>query len=137
MSLHMTKGSSYEDRDGQVKNFTEIDWSPKTKVSIAISKEELDEAKTLLKKDTEGRISAILSLPAVYAPSMYDCLKNRSAEKGITWNEAAVRDSCKIDLDYARDLFNLTWKNTVKPEFWFEDISYEDISKGEWKKYSK
>ena len=49
------------------------------------------------------------------------------------WDEEMVTNMCKIDSTFRYNLSNSIWKNTVKEQYWFEDMSYEDIIAGKWK----
>lgn len=142
MSLHMTQGSTYTDRDGQVKTFTNIDWDKKTSVGFSRTEEERLKDEEDSKNILNNIINAILALPAVNADRRYDHLKNRMREYGITWNERAVRETCLIKAndpfgDYAGFLFLNVWRNTIPERNWFVDLSYEEIAEGKWKEYVK
>lgn len=138
-SDHYTSAQHYRDLDGNSKSFTFVDHDVKTSISVTSStKEEVEELKRQIVKDTENSINAILALPAVNAlrdpHGMYESLIKRNMEKGvIEWDEEMVRNMCKIDSTFRYNLSISIWKNTVKEQYWFEDMSYEDIIAGKWK----
>lgn len=135
-SDYYTTSQSYEDLDGMSRSFTMIDHSKKTKVGLTMSKEEVKLAKDSLDEFTEKSILEILSLPAISVANIYDGAYSGFIERKdeeVIWREDMVRDACKINPTLLYNLKNLAWKNTVREQFWFEDMSHEDILAGKWK----
>jgi hypothetical protein len=138
-----TSPQNYRDIDGNMRTFTVIDCDKRTNISTKyISPEEFQEAKDYLKKKKEEYIKMILSLPAVSIlrsnrPEFLENLGliNRDPERGIVWEENAVKEYCDINelIPYVTGLWKDVWFGTVKPEFLHENLSFEDIVKGKWK----
>jgi len=130
-------GGAYTDIDGMSKQFTYVDHDKKT--TISTHNEDTKEVKEALKSHTDQVIEAILSLPAVNAvrnpDGLYEEFIIRDKELGISWNEHVVRDALPLNSTLRYNLFNQVWKASVKMQYWNEDMSYEDIIKGEWMKW--
>ena len=145
-------GGAYTDENGMSRQFTYVDHDRKlsSRVSGGESKEykaqkkkKLEDLKAQIKKRNDEKIEQILCLPAINAvmshddfvdAQLYEEFITRSADIGITWNEEMVRSACTINHELCRNLHIRVWRYTVKPEFWNEDMSHEDILNGEWKK---
>lgn len=138
-SDHYTSAQHYRDLDGNSKSFTFVDHDVKPSISVmSSSKEEIENLKKEISEHTENSIKAILSMPAVNALNdsngMYSHLVKRNIEKGIIeWDEDVVANMCRIDSVFMYNLSNTLWKRTVKEQYWFEDMSHEDIIAGKWK----
>lgn len=135
-------GGAYTDLYGHSKQFTYIDHDVKTKISTyAPTEEEKREQKAIEDKRRADRIDEILSLPAVCAVQsedpfikqvLYEEFVVRSPQ-GIKWNEIVLRNACSIDDELARALHLRVWRKTVKEQYWFEEMSHEDIMAGKWR----
>jgi hypothetical protein len=141
-------GGHYTDIDGQSKMFTYIDHDRHTsrtqsgRESDEVKErkaKELEELRASIKKINDDKISAILAMPPYdmgigetdfVKKVLYTNLILRDPPR---WEENMVREICTIDKDLCTRLFNETWRNTVKEEYWQEDMSYEDIIAGKWK----
>lgn len=132
-------GGRYTDIDGMSKQFTYIDHDKKTKISTSQG-ETLEQIREAMKDHTYKVIRAILSMPAVNVvrnpDGLYEEFVTRSEEKGVAWNETMVFDACSINPILCYNMFNQVWKASVRMQYWFEDMPYTDILKGEWKKWS-
>ena len=139
--------SAYTDLDGNLKTFTYIDHDRHTSYvdSMARETEETRKAREQeliilnksISEEREKSINAILSLPAIsFLQSRNtfaeDCII-RDQEKGIIWDENFIRGFLLTRPDMIHTILNSTWKNTVKEQYWFEEMSYEDIIEGKWK----
>lgn len=133
-------GGAYTDIDGMSKQFTYIDHDKKTKISTAHKGETLEELRESIKTHAYKVIRAILSMPAVNVvrnpDGLYEEFVTRDSEKGILWNETMVFDACSINPTLCYNMFNQVWKTSVKMQYWFEDMPYDDIIAGQWKKWS-
>lgn len=130
-------GGRYTDIDGMSKQFTYIDHDKKPTQSTYI--ETGNAAETFKKMLNEG-IDEILQFPAAAAVwgaygDQYEQLVERSVEGGITWRENLVREVLNINPDAFYTLHSRVWKNTVREQYWFEEMSHEDIMAGEWRKW--
>jgi hypothetical protein len=132
-------GGGYTDINGMSKQFTYIDHDKKTKISTA-KEENPEQIKRAIKDHTYKAIRAILSMPAVNVvrnpDDLYEEFVIRDPEKGVIWNDTMVFDACSINDILRYNMFNQVWKATVKMQYWSEDMSYDDIIAGEWKKWS-
>jgi hypothetical protein len=140
MKRNPKTAQTYQDDYGNTKEFTFIDYDKKSKKSMSspLTKEELEEIQRKMKDHTEKYIQEILSFPAVNAVKgsggdIFETFVDRDKENGITWNEKVVRGACMIDPILTRNLLNKLWKSTVKEQYWFDDMSHEDIISGKWK----
>lgn len=142
---HYTTAEQYIDpNDGLTKQFTIIDHDIKPKMSLPLTKEDHQKVKEDLEQYTKETIEEILALPAVNAtrhddPMIRSTLFNEFVTRtpqGVIWDEKTLRATCEIDMDILRDLKKRVWKNTVLQEYWFAEMSYEDILKGKWKKWA-
>lgn len=132
-------GGAYTDIDGMRKQFTYIDHDKKTKIATGkISKTELKKLKKSIDDYTERQIAEVLALPAVNVRNnhgLYEEFIIRDAEDGkIKWHEEMVKSACRINSTLLYNLHLSVWRNTVKEQHWFDDMSHEDILAGEWKK---
>ena len=130
-------GGRYVDNDGLSKQFTYIDHDKKTKIST-YNEEEKQQMEEQLKKWRDDTIAEILALPAVNAVKAdadYEILIKRDPKQGVIWNEDVVIEKCIDNPEYRRVLHILTWRNTVKERYWFEDMSHEDIVGKKWEKW--
>lgn len=116
MSTHLSQGRNYIDRNGDSKQFTVVDWSPKTTVGNTYSPEELSEAKQQLKDYTEKTIKEILAFSPVYAGEHYSQFVLRG-DKGIRWDEEKL--SLFIREDVVVNGFMLTYLERKKEELHF------------------
>lgn len=98
MSLHISKGSTFVDRDDNIKTFTNVDWSKKTQSGpVPLTPEE---KKALLDSLSEYRTSLIKRLFAInpfYIMREFPQFVIRH-EKGLQWNGAMVSDE-GMDID--------------------------------------
>ena len=131
-------GGAYTDIDGMSKQFTYVDHDKKTKIST--HNKDTKEVKEALKSHTQQVIEAILAMPAVNAvrnpDGLYEEFIQRDSQTGITWNEHMVKDALPLNSVLCHNLFTQVWKATVKMQYWNEDMSYQDIINGEWKKWT-
>lgn len=130
-------GGRYTDLDGQSRQFTYIDHDKKSKMSTYI---EEGNASENFRKLLNRFIDQILALPAAaivegWLADDYELYVTRNREKGIQWREEMVREAIKINPDLMYSMWNRVWKNTVREQYWFEEISYEDILAGKWKEW--
>jgi len=140
-----THGGAYTDENGMSRQFTYVDHDRhtsrlKTRETEVEKKERERKASELhaeVKAAQIRRVDEILALPAVaFAMSgntyAEDCII-RDLEKGIIWDETYVRNFLDIRSDMITPILNSCWKNTVKEQFWFDEMSHEDILAGKWK----
>ena len=124
------------DLDGQTKQFTYVDHDIKPSANIYVPD---GTANKTFREGLNRTIDAILALPAVSAArdpfERYEQFIERSMEKGVSWRENVVREAININPDISYELFNQVWKRTVKEQYWFEEMSHEDILAGKWKKW--
>lgn len=131
-------GGAYTDMDGMSRQFTVIDHDKKTSIaSSKMSDEEKESLRNAINIDKQQTINKILALPAVSflkSGNMFaeDCII-RDLEKGIIWDETFVRNMLDIKTEMLHPIWNTIWKNTVKEQYWFDDMSYEDVMEGKWK----
>lgn len=132
-------GGAYTDIDGMSKQFTYVDHDKKTKISTHKS-ESLEELRKAHINHVGKQVTAMLALPAINVVRNQDGLFEefiiRDKDKGVIWNEDMVWDACTINSLLLHNMWIQVWKTSVKEQYWFEDISYDDIAKGEWKKWS-
>lgn len=132
-------GGKYTDINNMTKQFTYIDHDKKTRISKH-EKKDVEELRKSIKNYTINTIKAILSLPPVNllknSNGLYEEFIIRDQKEGILWNEPVLINACSINDMLRHNIFIHIWRNSVKEEHWFEDISNEDIIKGEWKKWS-
>lgn len=89
-----------------------------------------------LEEYKERKVKEILALPAINAvrgAEIYEPFILRDKEEGISWNENVLRGACMLNMSLANAIWNITWKNTVKEQYWWDDMSHEDILAGKWK----
>ena len=135
-------GGKYVDRDGQTKQFTYIDHDIKPKVSsiLDMSEEERKELRDTLNLYRDREIAQILALPAVSFLKSGNMFAEdyiiRDLEKGIIWNEVFTKNALSINSDMRYTVHLSVWRNTVKEQYWFEDMSHEDILSGKWKEWT-
>ena len=131
-------GGAYTDMDGMSRQFTVIDHDKKTKIaSSKMTDEEKNALKDAVNLAKQQTIDKILALPAIsFLKSgntfAEDCIV-RDLEKGIIWDETFVRNMLDIKTEMLLPIWNSVWKNTVKEQYWFDDMSYEDVMAGKWK----
>lgn len=131
-------GGAYTDIDGMSRQFTIVDHDKKTKISSsAMTDEEKENLRNSVNIAKHQTIDKILALPAIsFLKSgntfAEDCVI-RDLEKGIIWDETFVRNMLDIKSEMLHTVWNAVWKNTVKEQYWFDDMSYEDIIEGKWK----
>lgn len=92
---HYTSAQTYRDEDGNMKNFTMIDHSPKTTIggSLKLNQEELDNISLQRKKHKEDVCKRIFNIPASLCPSDYhDFIIRGENEQIIKWNTAMIID---------------------------------------------
>lgn len=132
-------GGAYTDIDGMSRQFTYVDHDKKTKIASGkLAKDELSKIKQELIDYTERKIAQILALPAVNVHNpdgLYEEFIIRDVDtRTIKWHEEMVKNTCRINSVLMGNLFNTVWRNTVKEQNWFIDLSHEEILAGEWKK---
>ena len=103
-----------------------------------MNEEELKELKKSIEEAKKRKIEEILSLPAVNAvrnggADIYEPFVTRDKETGVSWNKNVVTGACMLDSQLANSIWNILWKNTVKDQYWWDDMSHEDILAGKWK----
>lgn len=131
-------GGAYTDIDGMSRQFTYVDHDKKSKIASGkLSEDELTKVKQELSDHTERKIAQILALPAVNIRNndgLYEEFIIRDSEKGvIRWHEEMVKNTCRINSVLMNNLFLKVWRNTVREQFWFDDLTHEQILAGEWK----
>lgn len=141
-SDHYTSAQHYKDLDGNMKNFTFVDHDVKSSATLTppLSDEERNVLKDTVKGEAQRQIEEILALPAVSLLSSGNLFAEdyieRDVEKGtIKWRERMVRDSLTINSDLRYVFHKAVWKNTVKEQHWFDEMSHEDILAGKWKEW--
>ncbi len=105
---YLNTGDAYKDMEGNMKQFTHVDWDPKQKATLAMTtEEEMIEISQSLKEDRVDVIQRILDAPAVYCPLPFDdfIIRGKDVEK-ITWNEKMLNDE-GVDRNKLRDLMVL------------------------------
>lgn len=138
-SDHYTSATTYRDMDGNHKNFTFVDHDKKSKMSASVdmSEEELKSLKKTINSDIDRSIDEILALPAqnCFTPNnLYDEFVVRNVEeKRIDWQKNMLRNACRINHTLRHNLWNVVWRNTVKSQYWYEDLPHDDILAGKWK----
>lgn len=130
---YLNTADAYKDMDGNMKQFTHIDHDVKTKISRNTTGESTRDAVNNYIKETKEEI---LSMPAVSVSeheTFHYLIIRDLTEKLIKWNKEAVNDISDFYTLYR--LRMLTWKNTVKDIFWFDDMreDHEAIIRGDWK----
>lgn len=140
-------GGKYVDLDGMTKQFTYVDHDKKTKIHIPLTEEEKKELQDSIAKRKEETILEILAMPAVNVMSREDTLLDKNLynefvlrhkeRKEIFWNEEFLRKACNLNEDLARTLHLRVWRNTVKEQYWFEDLSHEEMIAKKWKKWAR
>ena len=134
-SDHYTSAETYRDLDGNYKQFTFIDHDIKKYAMpiTSISESELAD----LKRTREEAIEAILAMPAISLLRSGNTLAEnyiiRDQEKGIIWHEKAVKEALIINPDLIYLFSNTVWRNTVKEQNWFTELSNKEIIEGKWK----
>lgn len=138
-SDHYTSAQVYRDLDGNHRQFTYIDHDVKSKYTAPpLTEEEAVALRDTVQSDINKQINMILALPAVsllksgnaYAEDYIE----RDVENGlIKWRESMVRDALSINHNLRFTFLNAVWKSTVQSQYWFLDMSYEDIIAGKWK----
>lgn len=138
-SDYQSTRQTYRDpKDGLTKQFTIIDHDKKTKINTnaPLSETELDKLNREIREGKERKIAEILQFPAAAAPiELYGIFTNRSEQTGVTWNESSLTEACMIDDNlFSYRLWNTLWRSIVKQDYWWDDMSHEDVMAGEWKK---
>lgn len=122
MSLHLTKGSTYEDRDGQAKNYTVVDWSRKTQVGqTSYTEEEKQEIKNSLSRYKTDLIDRLTVINPFYVMKLFPQLVLRGKDVNrLGWNTAMLRDegmdidTLRIVLTFAENNMELDRENNFK-----------------------
>jgi len=96
-------GGSYVDGDGNTRQFTYVDHDIQPNLYPVITKNEVEEAKKMVKEIREEYISYILSSPASLCPPMFTDYTVRGDISTIQWNEKMLRDE-GVPLDKIRDI---------------------------------
>jgi len=139
-------GGTYTDIEGMSRQFTVIDHDKHTsRTQMGRETEEIKKKKEQerieltkqLMEVKERSIQQILAMPAIsFLKSgntfAEDCII-RDVEKGIIWDETFVRNFLEVRPDMMYVMFNTIWKNTVKEQYWFEEMAHDDILAGKWK----
>lgn len=90
---YYTAAQSYTDDDGLSRSFTNIDYSYKSKMSIAPTQEEISEAKNSLKEYRESLLEQIFQIPASLHPLPYtDFVIRGENHTQISWNKEMLSD---------------------------------------------
>ena len=133
-------GGAYTDDSGMRRQFTIIDHDKKSKLPPPdkLTDEEKKSLRDSINAFTERSIKEILALPAVNilnnSQGLYEEFITRNVEKGvIEWNEEMVRNACRINDTLRYNMRNAIWRQTVKEQFWYDDMPHEDIMAGKWK----
>lgn len=88
--LHAGEGNNYIDRNGDSKQFSTVDWSAKT--SISVNTETPEQLKALAQKTINDAVSKVLSFhPTLLSDKKYYPLAKRGDIGKIIWNEEAVK----------------------------------------------
>lgn len=128
---YVNTGNAYKDMDGNMKQFTHVDHDKKTSISTSVHDSDVD-----LKNYYEENILEVLTLPAIsLANDKFEYLIIRDREKGIIWNEKAVREKMMLDF-YSNYIIRMrAWKGTVQEINWFDPIceDHEAMMRGDWK----
>lgn len=131
---------TYDDLEGNVKQFTYVDHDKKPTFAVGIN-EPVEESHNKVKAWKELRIKQLLLLSAAVIARIpnadrYQEFVTRDPEKGVLWNETVIRNYCDVVGMYeCYLLFMLTWKAAMKVEYWFEDLTLEEMEQGkhlEW-----
>lgn len=130
---YLNTADAYKDIDGNMKQFTHIDHDVKTKISRNTNQESIRDSINKHMKETKEEI---LSMPAVSISeyeNFHHLIIRDLNEKVIKWNKEALNEISDSYTLYR--LHMLTWKNTVKEIFWFDDMreDHEAIIRGDWK----
>lgn len=99
MSLHLTKGSNYEDRDGQIKTFTTVDWSKKTKISTQDI--DMGQVRKELREYRDKVLERIFSINPFFAGEeyrLYLVVVETPEGKKFEWNKKMLMDE-GVDID--------------------------------------
>ncbi len=140
-SDHYTSATTYRDMDGNHKNFTFIDHDKKPTISASpsLNEDELKSLKQTINEQIDLSIDEILAMPAQSCFShngLYEEFIVRDVEQGrIEWQKNMLRNACRINHTLRHNLWNVVWRNTVKSQYWFEELSHEDIIEGKWKQW--
>ena len=127
---HYTSAQSHRDEDGLSRNFTMINHDVKTSIALS-NKESIDDIKKEIDDFKKLKIKAILSLPAVFAPTHFDDFKDKSGDV-ISWKQDMVTDACMINDNMRNSLYLLTLKRTVQEQYWYS-LTMEDVIDGSYK----
>lgn len=140
-SEHYTSAEVYRDLDGNHKTFTYIDHDKKIRIAAGepLTEDQLTSLKESVSSQIDNSIEEILALPALSAATpdgLYEEFVTRDMSKQrIVWQEEMVRDACRINHNLRHNLWNTVWKNTVKSQYWFEEMDHEDILNGKWEEW--
>jgi hypothetical protein len=131
-------GGAYLDGAGNSRQFTYIDHDSKLKKSFnpPMTEEELKALKAEIEAAKKRVIEEILALPAVNlikGNELYEPFVTRSQETGVTWNVNVLTGACMLDSQLATSMWTILWKNTVKEQYWWDDLTHEEILAGKWK----
>lgn len=135
LSDHYTSAEGYRDLDGLHKQFTFIDHDIKSKyTSPPLKEEEVISLRAEVSAQIRRDIDEILVFPAVSVMKEYQAedFVERTPHS-IEWRESVVRDALSINHTLRHNIKNTVWKNTVSPQYWFEDMSHEDIMAEKWR----
>ena len=133
-------GGAYTDMDGMSRQFTYIDHDKKTSVGTSnLSDKERKALAKQVRQSIDETIEEILSLPPNISNNwgLYTEFLVRNVEENrIEWHEEMVRNACRVNDELRHNLHLTVWRNTVKPQYWFEQdhkLTHEDIMAGKWK----
>ena len=129
---YYTSPDNYTDIDGNLKTFTYVDHDIKTKISTSIP-ETIEEKEKRIKEQKsilEETILEILEFPAIYSAYPEDDMLQAhlfneiiNSTNGITWDETILREVCRLNREFAYTLRRRLWKQYIKPEHIFKDIT--------------
>ena len=138
---YYTSPDNYTDIDGNLKTFTYIDHDKKTSISMSTeTEEEREERKKNHKTLLQQTIDEIIEFPAIYAAYPEDDMLKAhlfneiiNSEDGVKWDIPILKEICMIDRDFALLLRSRLWKQYIKPENIFKELTHEEFMEGKWK----
>jgi|SRR6478609_3957598 len=91
MSLHISREDNFEDRDGNRRTFTNVDWSRKTQVST--QEIDIEQVKKELKEYKADILKDILEISPAFAGQEYIGFVLRGEERTkLEWDAALLSD---------------------------------------------
>lgn len=105
-SLHSGEGNNYIDRYGDSRQYTTVDWSPKSRIST--DNGSIEDAIAAHEKDKQDLIAKILDMHPTHCTS--DAARAaliQRGEKGFSWRKDAVELLVKGDIMQGWDLYKM------------------------------